>query len=67
MIIKLAALGTLGYFGYRYYEQNKEKFAMRGRGDSDLALAGGPLSDHARIESSDTPTEDWPSLDPRNS
>ncbi|MBU1253140.1 MAG: hypothetical protein KKE69_01925 [Alphaproteobacteria bacterium] len=46
-MIKLAALGALGYAGYKYYQKNA---AQSGGGDktaSRNAAAGGPLSDKA--------------------
>ena len=51
MLLKLAALGALGYAGYKYYEKNKASFAAP-RPRSAVALAGGPLSDQARVQSS---------------
>jgi hypothetical protein len=50
MLLRLAVLGTLGYVGYRYLQQQQPA------GDQDssprqLALAGGPLSDQASIQS----------------
>ena len=51
MLLKLAALGALGYAGYRYYEKNKDSFrASRTR--PAVSLAGGPLSSEARVQSS---------------
>lgn len=47
MIIKLAAIGALGYFGYRHFQKQAQQ---PGRASS-VALAGGPLSDQARIQS----------------
>lgn len=47
MLIKLAALGALGYAGYRYLQKSE---ATRTDG-ARPALAGGPLSDQARIQS----------------
>ena len=51
MLLKLAALGAIGYAGYKYYEKNKASFAAP-RSAPDVALAGGPLSDQARVQSS---------------
>ena len=51
MLLKLAALGAIGYAGYKYYEKNKASFAAP-RSTSDISLAGGPLSDQARVQSS---------------
>jgi uncharacterized membrane protein YebE (DUF533 family) len=52
MLLKLAALGALGYAGYRYYEKNKDSFAMPRRKRSAPALAGGPLSSEAHVQRS---------------
>jgi hypothetical protein len=51
MLVKLAVLGTLGYVGYRYLQKAQ---AEQGGSPSQVALAGGPLSDSARIQSSPT-------------
>ena len=50
MLLKLAALGALGYAGYKYYEKNKATFTAD-RPRPAVALAGGPLSDQARVQS----------------
>ena len=52
MLLKLAALGALGYAGYKYYEKNKASFASPRNQRPAVALAGGPLSDEARLQSS---------------
>jgi uncharacterized membrane protein YebE (DUF533 family) len=52
MLLKLAALGALGYAGYRYYEKNKDSFRMGSTPRAQPALAGGPLSSEARVQSS---------------
>ena len=52
MLLKLAALGALGYAGYKYYEKNRDRFTMPRRERSAPALAGGPLSSEARVQSS---------------
>ena len=48
-MLKLAALGALGYAGYKYYQKNSHKF-----GSSDAnrqaAVAGGPISDRATVQ-----------------
>jgi hypothetical protein len=51
MLLRLAVLGTLGYLGYR--ELQKSQGALRGSQNAPrpIALAGGPLSDQARIQS----------------
>ncbi|MET1756861.1 hypothetical protein ABVV53_15550 [Novosphingobium sp. RD2P27] len=48
MLIRLAALGALGYVGYRYLRERPEQNENRG----DVALAGGPLSEQATIQDS---------------
>jgi hypothetical protein len=52
MLLKLAALGALGYAGFKYYEKNKDRFPMPRRERPAPALAGGPLSSEARVQSS---------------
>ena len=57
-MLKLAALGALGYVGYKYYQKNELDFRDWLPGDDDtggkaseVELAGGPLSDRARVQS----------------
>lgn len=50
MLLRLAVLGTLGYVGYRYLQQ-QQSTGDQGTSPRQLALAGGPLSDQARIQS----------------
>jgi uncharacterized membrane protein YebE (DUF533 family) len=52
MLLKLAALGALGYAGYKYYEKNKDSFRSPGNERALPAVAGGPLSNEARVQSS---------------
>jgi uncharacterized membrane protein YebE (DUF533 family) len=52
MLLKLAALGALGYAGYKYYEKNKDSIAMPRRERTAPALAGGPLSSEAHVQRS---------------
>jgi uncharacterized membrane protein YebE (DUF533 family) len=52
MLLKLAALGALGYAGYKYYEKNKDSFRSMPNRREQPALAGGPLSSEARVQSS---------------
>jgi len=52
MLLKLATLGALGYAGYKYYEKNKDSFRTGNTRRSQPALAGGPLSSEARVQSS---------------
>ena len=58
MLLKLAALGALGYVGYKYYQKNELDFRDWLPGDDDthgnaseVEIAGGPLSDRARLQS----------------
>lgn len=52
MLLKLAALGALGYVGYKFYEKNKDSFRMGSSEREQPALAGGPLSSEAHVQSS---------------
>ncbi len=55
MLIKLAALGALGYAGYRYFTSEQAK-APRTAPEENL-VAGGPLSASATLQHSpDAPT-----------
>jgi len=55
MLIKLAALGALGYAGYRYFTSEQAK-APRTVPEENL-VAGGPLSSSATVQHSpDAPT-----------
>ena len=56
MLLKLAALGAIGYAGYRYYEKNRDSLdasfrRFTGSRRDAPAVAGGPLSNEARIVS----------------
>lgn len=44
-MLKILALGALGYVAYRYFDQQKTR-------PSDIRLAGGPLSDRAVLQHS---------------
>ena len=50
MIIKLAALGALGYAGYRYLQKSDSRPQQQQR-TPQIALAGGPLSSEATVQS----------------
>lgn len=50
MLLKLAALGALGYAGYKYLEKNQGGSALPRRTDDAPRLAGGPLSSEARLQ-----------------
>jgi uncharacterized membrane protein YebE (DUF533 family) len=55
MLIKLAALGALGYAGYRYFTSQQGTPQPAGAGDN--LVAGGPLSSSATVQHSpDAPT-----------
>jgi uncharacterized membrane protein YebE (DUF533 family) len=65
MILKLAALGAIGYAGYRYMEKNKGQSPSSNRqqstgtdadvSDPQVALAGGPLSGEAALRHAGQP------------
>ena len=48
-MLKLAALGALGYAGYKYYQKNTRASHGTGRNNSRPAVTGGPLSDQAAV------------------
>ena len=48
MLVKLAVYGALGYAGYRYLTKTQ---AVQRHDTPNLALAGGPLSSQATIQS----------------
>jgi len=50
MLIKLAALGALGYAGYRYFTSEQAKARPSTVGDN--LVAGGPLSGSATLQHS---------------
>jgi uncharacterized membrane protein YebE (DUF533 family) len=50
MLLKLAALGALGYAGYKYYGKNQGGSTLPRRIDEGPRLAGGPLSSEARLQ-----------------
>jgi uncharacterized membrane protein YebE (DUF533 family) len=55
MLLKLAAMGALGYLGYRYYQDNYAPAGVgraapqSGAAAPEVALAGGPLSSEAAL------------------
>jgi hypothetical protein len=54
MIVKLIAIGALGYAGYRYFTARLPKTD----GVQDIRLAGGPLSSAATVQhSADLPPQ----------
>lgn len=56
MLLRLAVLGTLGYLGYRQLQKAQGVQGSPQTEPRQIALAGGPLSDQARIQSDpDTP------------
>ena len=48
-MLKLLALGALGYAGYKYYAKNRERFGRSAKEDGHLAVAGGPISEKASV------------------
>lgn len=50
MLIKLAALGALGYVGYRYLEKQGALAQPARPSSPDVRLAGGPLSSQATVQ-----------------
>jgi hypothetical protein len=52
MLLRLAVLGTLGYLGYRQLQKTQTgQSGSTTRATPQIALAGGPLSSQARIQS----------------
>jgi len=52
MLLRLAVLGTLGYLGYRQLQKTQAAGTSGSTAaPRQIALAGGPLSDQARIQS----------------
>jgi hypothetical protein len=49
-MLKLIALGLLGYAGYKYYQKNGGALTSRSNEDGQLAVAGGPISDQASLQ-----------------
>ncbi|MEP2726662.1 hypothetical protein [Roseibium sp.] len=49
-MIKLAALGALGYAGYKYYQKNSIQSGHADAATTQNAVAGGPLSDKAAVQ-----------------
>ncbi len=57
MLLKLAALGAIGYAGYKYYEKNHSKAAFAdNQGDASVRDAG-PTTMR------DKPTREWTQAD----
>ncbi|MES2271874.1 MAG: hypothetical protein V4533_13410 [Pseudomonadota bacterium] len=52
MLLKLAALGAVGYAGYKYLQSKSPETRT-----PDIRLAGGPLSSEASVQR----TPDYPS------
>lgn len=49
-MIKLAALGALGYAGYKYYQKNSDKSGRDEAAAPQNAAAGGPFSDKSTVQ-----------------
>jgi hypothetical protein len=65
MLLRMAALGALGYAAYRYYDTNRKEVDgklrrfMRGNSADDYAgPAGGPISDQAKVVHAGDPPVD---------
>ena len=51
MLLRLIALGALGYAGYKYLAKDSETSApATSSGHPDIGLAGGPLSSQATLQ-----------------
>lgn len=48
-MFRLAALGALGYAGYKYFQKNRNG-SSRSASGSRPQVAGGPLSDRATLQ-----------------
>lgn len=49
-MFKLAALGALGYAGYKYYQKNRDETGGRNAAETrETAVAGGPISNSAEL------------------
>ena len=66
MLIKLAALGGLGYAAYRYFGSQRTggSGSTSSAAPERISVAGGPLSDRASIQHSpdEPPTGERPQL-----
>ncbi len=49
-VIKRAALGALGYAGYKYYQKSSNQSGHDDAATKQNAVAGGPLSDKAAAQ-----------------
>lgn len=54
-MLKLAALGALGYAGYKYYQKNVDQSADRETTASRNKVAGGTLSKRAQVSPTAAP------------
>ena len=52
MLIKLIAVGTLGYIGFKMLQSAESSEAPRRSSPADLRIAGGPLSPQATLQHS---------------
>ena len=48
-MLKLLALGALGYAGYKYYRKQSDDVQPREYAPRQTAVAGGPISEDARL------------------
>ncbi len=49
-MLRLAALGALGYVVFRYMQKNKSVGDSDGSAEDRDAVAGGPLSEDAKLQ-----------------
>ena len=49
-MLKLAALGAIGFFGFKYFRKDSENGRLGDDAGSGNAVAGGPLSDRATVQ-----------------
>lgn len=54
-MIKLAALGAIGYAGFKYFSKNADRIGRRDAATTPNATAGGPLSGKATVQSTANP------------
>lgn len=49
-MLKLAALGALGYAGYKYFQNNSDRSETTSDRTRQRATAGGPISERATVQ-----------------
>ena len=55
-MIKLAALGAVGYIAYKFFENGSARNGSAERTPAKNAVAGGPLSEDAEIKRPTSPS-----------